>query len=76
MENTENTDKLGTSQVMSSLSKLEAHVKTLGSDIAIGSTNKLQELSSLKTENRELKSSHKQAAKRLDTLITQLEKQA
>jgi len=74
MEIEENNDKLATSQVLASLTKLETHIKTLNSDVAIGSTNKLQELSGLKVENRELKSSQKQAAKRLDTLITQLEK--
>lgn len=78
MENTsENNldDALNTSKVLNSLTKLEAHIKTLSSDIAIGSTNKLQELSALKIENRDLKTNHKQASKRLDSLIIQLEKQ-
>ena len=76
MENLENQDSLNTSKVLTALTKLEAHLGTLTGTAAEGTTARLQELSALKTENRDLKTKHKTAAKRLDTLITQIAKQS
>lgn len=74
MENIENGDKLNTTKVLSAIDKLENHLSSLTGTAAEGTTARLQELSRLKTEHRQLKLNQKEATKRLDSLIKTIEK--
>lgn len=67
-------DKLNTAKVMAAIDTLEEHMATLTGSAAEGTTARLQELAGLRTENRQLKISQKEATKRLDTLIKKFEK--
>ena len=71
MENKQ--DFTHSTRLMAAVDNLENFLNSLQGQAAEGTTARLKELAQLKTENRDLKTKKKDALKRLDGLIVQIE---